>query len=149
MSGSPSRNRAKGYRAERQLVAYLRKKGWAAWRIPTSASSSEALPDVLAVKGDEIAAFEVKYRSKNGEFATARVGKDQIKKLSDFLAPFSLYRRYAVIALMVRGKWVFKEAIPDGTTIKVGEKNGWDPRPTDSSKSFYPEMRLCGMNYIV
>jgi len=134
LNGSPSRNRAKGYRAERQLVAYLRKKGWAAWRIPTSASSSEALPDVLAVKGGDIAAFEVKYRSKNGGVATARVGKDQVKKLSDFLAPFSLYKRYAVIALMVRGKWVFREAIPDGTTIKVGEENEWNPRPTVSSE---------------
>lgn len=130
MSSAPSRNRAKGYRAERELVDYLKRKGWWALRIPTSASSSVPLPDVLAIRGTELVAFEVKYRNRgDGGRAVARIDKDQIKKLSDFLEPFDLYKRSAVIALRVRGKWVFKLATDANSPITVSEneKSQWSP----------------------
>ncbi|MDP7975353.1 MAG: hypothetical protein RAK24_04255, partial [TACK group archaeon] len=117
----------KGYRAERELVAYLREKGWSAWRIPTSASSSESLPDVLAVKGDELAAFEVKYRRESE--LTARVDEEQVQKLLDFLKPFSLYRTRPVIALRARRKWTFRTVSLGGkpTVVRDGEESDWTP----------------------
>ncbi|MDP7976732.1 MAG: hypothetical protein ACP5T5_04920 [Thermoprotei archaeon] len=127
MTSSPSRNRAKGYRAERELVYYLRQKGWAAWRIPTSASSSETLPDVVAVKDADLVAFEVKYRTREDGKAVVRVSKEQIDKLSRFLDAFTLYNRHAIVALRVRGKWVFKPASGDGIKVSDDDRDGWSP----------------------
>lgn len=53
-----------GYDAERELVHRLREAGFDALRVPVSAPSSEALPDVFAVKGDAILAFEVKSKER-------------------------------------------------------------------------------------
>ena len=105
----------------------LRDRGWAAWRIPTSASSAEPLPDVVAVKGSQLVAFEVKYRTKNKGHAYARVEKDQIEKLSAFLAPFALYERRAVVALRVRGRWIFKQATGGAVLVRDQEENEWSP----------------------
>jgi len=113
LTSSPSKNRAKGYRAERELVYYLRQRGWAAWRIPTSASSSETLPDVVAVKDADLVAFEVKYRTRDDGKAV--------------LDAFTLYNRHAVVALRVRGKWVFKPASGDSIKVSCNDRDGWSP----------------------
>jgi len=57
------RSRSKGYHGECQLVKKLRKYGFKARRIPVSAPSREPLPDLFAIKGDVIIAFEVKSQS--------------------------------------------------------------------------------------
>jgi Holliday junction resolvase len=124
---SPSRNRARGYRAERQLVNYLRQRGWAAWRIPTSASSSEPLPDVLAVRASELVAFEVKYRRQKRGSAVVHVDEGQVEKLSRFLEPFALYNRHAVVALRVGRKWIFKPVSGGKVKVSGKEENGWVP----------------------
>ena len=54
------RIKKRGYDAERELVHRLREAGFDALRVPVSAHSREPLPDVFAIKGDAILAFEVK-----------------------------------------------------------------------------------------
>ena len=54
----------RGHDAERELVHRLRDASFDALRAPVSAPSSEPLPDVFAVKGDAILAFEVKSQKR-------------------------------------------------------------------------------------
>ncbi|RJS79386.1 hypothetical protein CW711_03000 [Candidatus Bathyarchaeota archaeon] len=115
------RIRRKGYRAERQLVKKLRRYGFKSVRIPISAPSSEPLPDVFAVKGETIIAFEVK--APNSGRAYFR--EDQVKKLFEFLDMFDMYReRVAVIAGKFPYRWVFRRIEKPGDyVLQKGEKS--------------------------
>lgn len=70
MSGKYSRDRGK--RAERQLVEYLKDKGWDAYRVPFSGAMSKHVStdkdkyamDVIAKRDGKIIKFEVKCRKK-------------------------------------------------------------------------------------
>lgn len=114
--------RRRGYRAERQLVRKLRRLGFNSVRIPVSAPSSEALPDVFATKGSCILAFEVK--APHAERAYFR--KKQVEKLFSFLDMFDAYDgKLAILAGKFPYKWVFKrvEAPADYTVRRDGESN--------------------------
>jgi Holliday junction resolvase len=113
----------KGYRAEKELVKKLRSWGFKAVRIPVSAPSSEPLPDVFAIKGDSILAFEVK--SHNNEKVYFR--KNQIKKLIDFLNMFELYPyKHAILCVKFYRKWIFKKIEKiENSVINKNEKNSF------------------------
>lgn len=99
------RIKKRGYQAERDLVKRLRELGFKSVRIPVSAPSNEPLPDVFAVKGDYIIAFEVKAPTRG----KAYFPRDQVKKLFDFLNMFDVYpNRIPVLVAKFPHKWVLK-----------------------------------------
>jgi len=132
-AGKPKRNRytrtltrkevrqikKRGYDAERELVKKLREAGFDALRVPVSAPSSEPLPDVFAVKGDAILAFEVKSQSRYAYFKKA-----QVLKLHEFLEIHRYYpKRKAVLAAKFKYRgWAFMVAEKPGDySIRVGQ----------------------------
>jgi len=76
----------RGYDAERELVQMMREQGFNAVRVPVSAPSTEPLPDVFAVKGNNVIAFEVKSQVKYAYYKS-----DQIRKLNAFLDIHKIY----------------------------------------------------------
>jgi Holliday junction resolvase len=120
--GEIRRIRKRGYQAERDLVKKLRELGFRSVRVPVSAPSNEPLPDVFALKGNCIMAFEVK--APNAE--RAYFPRDQVKKLFDFLEMFEAYTiKVAVLAAKFPYKWVFKrvDRIDDYSIHKSEESN--------------------------
>jgi len=115
------RIRRKGYRAERQLVKKLRRCGFKSVRVPVSAPSNEPLPDVFAMKGETLLAFEVK--APNSEKAYFR--RKQVEKLFEFLDMFKVYKRkLAIIAGKFPYKWVFKRIEkPDDYVLQKEERS--------------------------
>jgi holliday junction resolvase Hjr len=109
----------RGYDAERELVHMMRSQGWDSVRVPVSAPSTEPLPDVFAVKGNSILAFEVKSQLRYSYYKA-----DQVMKLNTFLKIHKIYpRKYAVLAGKFKYKgWCFSivERIGD-YTLKIGE----------------------------
>lgn len=101
----------RGYDAERELVGMMRDNGFDAIRVPVSAPSNEALPDVFAVKDKAIVAFEVKSQLRYSYYKAS-----QVDKLLKYLEIHRIYpRRYAVLA----GKYKYK-----GWRFMVVEKLG-------------------------
>ena len=99
------RIRKRGYQAERELVKKLRRYGFKSVRVPVSAPSAEPLPDVFAMKGNCILAFEIK--ALNAERVYFR--KEQVEKLLDFLDMFEIYaNKAAIICAKFPYRWVFK-----------------------------------------
>ena len=98
------RMKKRGYDAERELVQMLRDMGFEAVRIPVSAPSNEPLPDVFAIRGDTILAFEVK---SQGSYTYFR--REQVAKLHEFLNIHRHYpKRLAVLAAKFRYRgWAF------------------------------------------
>jgi len=112
------RIKKRGYDAERELVKKLREAGFKALRVPVSAPSSEPLPDVFAIKGDAILAFEVKSQKRYAYYK-----RGQVSKLHEFLQIHRYYpRRMAVLAAKFKYKgWAFMIAEkPDDYSIRVG-----------------------------
>ncbi|MFQ6053404.1 MAG: Holliday junction resolvase Hjc [Candidatus Bathyarchaeia archaeon] len=113
------RIKKRGYDAERELVQKLREAGFDAVRVPVSAPSSEPLPDVFAIKGDAILAFEVKSQERYAYYKRA-----QVEKLHSFLQIHRYYpRRVAVLAAKFKYKgWAFMVAEKPGDySLKLGE----------------------------
>ncbi|RLI10545.1 hypothetical protein DRO42_00975 [Candidatus Bathyarchaeota archaeon] len=113
------RIKKRGYDAERELVQKLREAGFEALRVPVSAPSSEPLPDVFAIKGDAILAFEVKSQERYAYYK-----RDQVAKLHAFLKIHRYYpRRVAVLAAKFKYKgWAFLIAEKPGDySLKVKE----------------------------
>ncbi|RLI12822.1 endonuclease [Candidatus Bathyarchaeota archaeon] len=106
LSSKESRSmRRKGYDAERSLVRKLRSLGFRAVRIPSSAPSSEPLPDVFATMNDGILAIEVKASNEDRIYFRS----SQVRKLFEFLDMFIPYKRKAaLLAGKFPYKWVFK-----------------------------------------
>ena len=77
------RRRARGYRAERELVIKLWKMGFAVMRAPASGAKIKRAdyPDIVAIKNGNVAVFEVKSREKASNIYIER---DQIQKLMNF-----------------------------------------------------------------
>jgi len=114
----------RGYDAERELVSMLRKEGFQALRVPVSAPSKEPFPDVFAIKGGTIVAFEVKSMERYAYYK-----KNQISKLHEFLQIHRIYpNRYAVIAGKFKYKgWCFEIADEeDNYTLKTGVGMSFD-----------------------
>lgn len=98
------RGRSRGYRAERDLVILLWKRGFAVMRAPASGSKIKRAmyPDIVAIKKGKIVVFEVKSRSKE---ETIYIGSEQIRKLLEFTTRGG---GRAYIAVKIPGKdWLF------------------------------------------
>ena len=106
LTSKESRNmRRRGYDAERSLVRKLRSLGFKAVRVPSSAPSSEPLPDIFATLDDCILAVEVKASSGDRVYFNS----NQVKKLFEFLGIFSIYReKVALLAGKFPYRWVFR-----------------------------------------
>jgi Holliday junction resolvase len=88
-------------------VKLLLKNGYNAVRVPVSNPSLNPLPDVIARKGSNVYAFEVKNAGYYAYFP-----KQQIEKLFRFLEeliPMEKQFKHAVLAAHLGKKWVFKE----------------------------------------
>jgi len=106
LTSKESRNmKRKGYDAERSLVRKLRSLGFKAVRVPSSAPSSEPLPDIFATLDDGLLAVEVKASTGDRVYFNS----NQVKKLFEFLEIFRIYKKkVALLAGKFPYKWVFK-----------------------------------------
>ncbi|MEM1588893.1 MAG: hypothetical protein QXZ68_04655 [Candidatus Bathyarchaeia archaeon] len=113
--------RKRGFYSENVLVKLLQKNGYSAVRIPVSNPSLNPLPDVIARKGENVYAFEV----KNADYY-AYFPKQQIEKLFRFLEeliPIDSQFKHAIVAAHLGKKWVFKElSWKDWESKKLPEK---------------------------
>jgi Holliday junction resolvase len=75
--------RARGFRAERELVSKLWKMGFAVIRGPASGAKirRSIYPDVVAIKDRKIFVFEVKVRSKP---SSIYIDRNQLSKVIEF-----------------------------------------------------------------
>lgn len=99
--------RKRGFYSENALVKLLQKNGYNAVRIPVSNPSLSPLPDIIARKGEQVYAFEV----KNADYY-AYFPKQQIDKLFRFLnelMPGGNEQKHAVVAAHLGKRWLFKE----------------------------------------
>ncbi|MCS7111227.1 MAG: Holliday junction resolvase Hjc [Ignisphaera sp.] len=80
---SAPRARARGFRAERELVAKLWRMGFAVMRGPASGAKVRrgVYPDVIAIKDGKIFVLEVKVRSRPSSIYLER---EQMSKLLEF-----------------------------------------------------------------
>lgn len=100
----PKGGRARGYRAERELVVQLWRRGFAVMRAPASGSRvrKAAYPDVVAIKNGRVAVFEVKSRSKE---ETIYLEREQVAKIVEF-ARRAGGKAYIAVRIPDRG-WIF------------------------------------------
>jgi len=114
---------SRGYEAERELVHKLRMNGFKAVRVPVSAPNGEPLPDVFAMKGDCLVAFEVKAPKAE----RAYFPREQVEKLFFFLnffEPFS--QKKAVLGAKFPRKWVFRMVEkPDDFVVSREEQSSF------------------------
>ena len=99
--------RKRGFYSENALVKLLGKSGYNAVRVPVSNPSLNPLPDVMARKGSDVYAFEVKNATYYAYFP-----KQQVEKLFRFLEeiiPIENQHKHAVLAAHLGKKWIFKE----------------------------------------
>ncbi|MCJ7766923.1 hypothetical protein MUP79_00835 [Candidatus Bathyarchaeota archaeon] len=98
--------RKRGFYSENALVKLLQKRGYNSVRVPVSNPSLNPLPDIIARKGSDIYAFEV----KNARYY-AYFPKVQIEKLFRFLnelIPLENERKHAVLAAHLGKKWIIQ-----------------------------------------
>ena len=99
--------RKRGFYSENALVKLLKKNGYNSVRVPVSNPSLNPLPDIIARKGSDVYAFEV----KNARYY-AYFPKQQIDKLFRFLnelIPLENEHKHAVLAVHLGKKWIFKQ----------------------------------------
>ncbi len=99
--------RKRGFYSENALVKLLQRHEYCSVRVPVSNPSLNPLPDIIARKGTEIYAFEV----KNSRYY-AYFPKQQIEKLFRFLdqlIPLRNDHKHAVLAAHMGKRWIFKE----------------------------------------
>ena len=98
--------RKRGFYSENALVKLHKKNGYNSVRVPVSNPSLNPLPDIIARKGSDVCAFEV----KNARYY-AYFPKQQIDKLFRFLnelIPLENEHKHAVLAAHLGKKWIFK-----------------------------------------
>lgn len=99
--------RKRGFYSENALVKLLQKNGYHSVRIPVSNPSLNPLPDIMARRGLDMYAFEVKNAGYYAYFP-----KQQVEKLFRFLnelIPADNEHKHAVLAAHLGKKWIFKE----------------------------------------
>jgi len=99
--------RKRGFYSETVLVKLLQKCGCNAVRIPVSNPSLNPLPDIIARRGSDVYAFEVKNASYYAYFP-----KRQSQKLFEFLDQFVPTQdndKHPVLAAHLGKKWIFRE----------------------------------------
>jgi Holliday junction resolvase len=130
--------RKRGFYSENALVKLLQKNGYNSVRIPVSNPSLNPLPDIIARRGQEIYAFEV----KNARYY-AYFPKQQIEKLFRFLnelIPLNNEHKHAVLAAHLGKRWIFKEVswkeyekdkLPEKARILKRDRGNLDPTRGD------------------
>lgn len=128
--------RKRGFYSENALVKLLQKRGYHSVRIPVSNPSLNPLPDIIARKGSDIYAFEV----KNAKYY-AYFPKVQIEKLFRFLnelIPLENERKHALLAAHLGKKWIFrivswkdfeKGKLPEKMRILKRDRGNFDAGP--------------------
>jgi len=99
--------RRRGFYSENALVKLLQKNGYKAVRVPVSNPSLNPLPDIIARRGSDVYAFEVKNASYYAYFP-----KRQSQKLFEFLDQFVPTQdndKHPVLAAHLGKKWIFRE----------------------------------------
>jgi Holliday junction resolvase len=99
--------RKRGFYSENALVKLLQKNGYNSVRVPVSNPSLNPLPDIMARRGLDMYAFEVKNAGYYAYFP-----KQQVEKLFRFLnelIPTDNEHKHAVLAAHLGKKWIFKE----------------------------------------
>lgn len=99
--------RKRGFYSENALVKLLQKNGYYSVRVPVSNPSLSPLPDIMARRGLDMYAFEVKNAGYYAYFP-----KQQVEKLFRFLnelIPADNEHKHAVLAAHLGKKWIFKE----------------------------------------
>lgn len=101
------RARARGFRAERELVTKLWKMGFAVMRGPASGAKvrRSVYPDVIAIKDGKVFVFEVKVRSKP---SSIYIDRTQLSKIIEFARRAS---GEAIVAIRIASLRIWK-AIP-------------------------------------
>jgi len=99
--------RKRGFYSENALVKLLTKNGYHAVRVPVSNPSLNPLPDVIACKGLDIYAFEVKNAGYYAYFPRQQIEK--LFRFLDELIPVERKRKHAVLAAHLGKKWIFKK----------------------------------------
>lgn len=112
------KRRRRGFQSEITLVKKLKQHGYNAVRIPVSNPSRSALPDVVARKGLNVYAFEVKKSNYYAYFPKSQIIK--LFRFLDELIPTSRNKKHAVLAANIDRKWIFNE-IP--WKVWEGKKN--------------------------
>jgi Holliday junction resolvase len=127
--------RKRGFYSENALVKLLQKHEYNSVRVPVSNPSLNPLPDIIARKGSEIYAFEV----KNARYY-AYFPKQQIEKLFRFLdqlIPMQNDHKHAVLAAHLGKRWIFKEIswrdydknkLPEKARILKRDRGNFNPR---------------------
>jgi Holliday junction resolvase len=127
--------RKRGFYSENALVKLLQKNGYNSVRVPVSNPSLNPLPDVIARRGFNTYAFEV----KNAEYY-AYFPKQQIDKLFRFLdqmIPSEIQSKHPVLAAHLGKRWIFREMkwedwqklrIPDKVRILKRDRGNVDVR---------------------
>jgi len=126
--------RKRGFYSENALVKLLQRNGFHSVRVPVSNPSLNPLPDVIARRGSDIYAFEV----KNARYY-AYFPKQQVDKLFRFLAeliPLENERKHAVLAAHLGKRWIFKEVgwkdydkkrLPEKSRILKRDRGNFNP----------------------
>jgi len=99
--------RKRGFYSENVLVRLLTKYGFNAVRVPVSNPSLSPLPDVIARKGEDVYAFEVKNASYYAYFPRKQI--DKLFRFLEELIPLERRFKHAVIAAHLGKRWIFKE----------------------------------------
>lgn len=101
------RARARGFRAERELVTKLWKMGFAVMRGPASGAKvrKSVYPDVVAIKDGKVFVFEVKVRSRP---SSIYIDRTQLSKIIEFARRAS---GEAVVAIRITSLRIWK-AVP-------------------------------------
>ena len=99
--------RKRGFYSENVLVKLLRKNGFNAVRIPVSNPSLNPLPDIIARKGPNIYAFEVKNATYYAYFPIQQV--DKLFRFLDEFVPANNECKHAILAAHLGKKWIFKK----------------------------------------
>lgn len=99
--------RKRGFYSENVLVKLLIKNGYCAVRIPVSNPSLNPLPDIIARKGQNIYAFEVKNASYYAYFPKQQV--DKLFRFLDQFIPLENGHKHAALAAHLGKRWIFKE----------------------------------------
>lgn len=99
--------RKRGFYSENVLVKLLIKNGYCAVRIPVSNPSLNPLPDIIARKGQNIYAFEVKNASYYAYFPRQQI--DKLFRFLNQLIPLENRYKHAMLAAHLGKRWIFKE----------------------------------------
>ncbi|BCU66906.1 hypothetical protein HS7_03430 [Sulfolobales archaeon HS-7] len=114
-------NRDIGKSAERELVHLLSSMGFRAVRIPTSNSSMNPLPDVFAVRGELLLAFEVKSTWEK----KLKIREIQVEKVRDFLSLFPMRGR-GIVAVKFKSIHKWKGMLVDDLNEEITLMNSRD-----------------------